>query len=317
MRCFVTGGAGFLGSHLCERLLERGHQVTAYDNLSTGQRRFLEQALRHPGFRLVEGDLLESAALRSAMAAHDVVFHLAANADVRRGLERPHRDLEQNALGTLGVLEGMRETGLRAVVFASSSAVYGEPAVFPTPEEVAFPSQTSLYGASKLAAEGLIASYCAGLGFRGWCVRLVSLLGERYSHGHVADFYRKLRERPAVVEVLGDGRQSKAYLYVGDAVEAFLLGLEREGGGFTALNAGGDEPCTVDQSLGWICDLLEVHPQRRYSGGVRGWAGDSPRVHLDCSRLRALGWKPTLGVREGIARTVRSLQANPWLLERD
>jgi UDP-glucose 4-epimerase len=316
MRCFVTGGAGFIGSAFVDHLLASGHEVTAYDNFSTGQRPFLAQAASHPGFRLVEGDVLDAARLRGAIAGHDLVLHLAANADVRFGLEEPRRDVEQNTLATFNVLEAMRATGGRRIAFASTGSVYGEPTLFPTPETCPFPTQTSLYGASKLAGEGLIAAYCAGFGFQGLVFRFVSILGERYTHGHVFDFYRKLLADPRSVEVLGDGRQRKSYLYIPDCVAAVLLALEKAGDGFDVFNLGVDDYCTVDDSLGWICAHLGLQPERRYTGGVRGWIGDSPFIFLDTAKIRALGWMPTLGIRESVIRTLEYLQANRWVLER-
>jgi UDP-glucose 4-epimerase len=313
VRAFVTGGAGFIGSHLVERLLAAGHAVTVYDNLSTGRRRFLEGAEPRSGYAFVEGDLRAAEPLTRALAGHDVVFHLAANADVRRGTENPRLDLEQNTLGTFSVLEAMRGCGVRRIAFASSGAVYGEPDVFPTPEACPFPEQTSLYGASKLAAEGLLGAYSHGFDFEVRVFRMVSVLGERYHHGHVVDFLRKLRADPDEVEVRGDGRQRKSYLYVGDCVAAMLLAVERASGPWAVFNLGHDAACTVDESLDWITARLGLTPRRRYTGGVRGWAGDSPLVLLDSSRIRALGWRPTLPIRDAVLLTLDYLLANPWV----
>ena len=212
MNAFVTGAAGFIGSNLVDRLLAEGHTVTGFDNFSTGQRRFLESAHLHPGFRLVEGDLLELDAVKSAMTGSDFVFHLAANADVRFGPDHPRRDLEQNTIVTWNVLEAMRASGAKRIAFSSTGSVYGEPDVFPTPETAPFPVQTSLYAASKLAAEGMIAAYATAFGYQSWIFRFVSILGERYTHGHVLDFYRQLLEHPERLDVLGNGRQRKSYL---------------------------------------------------------------------------------------------------------
>jgi UDP-glucose 4-epimerase len=315
-RAFVTGGAGFIGSHLVDRLLLEGWRVTVYDNFSSGRREFLDAALRLPAFRLVEGDVADADRLRGAIAGHDVVFHLAANADVRRGTEHPRRDLEQNTLATFGVLEAMRAGGARRILFTSTGSVYGEPAVFPTREDCPFPAQTSLYGASKLAGEALIAAYCTGFGFRGTVLRLVSILGERYGHGHVLDFVEKLRADPRRIEVLGDGNQRKSYLYVRDCVDALWIALERAPGPFDVFNVGAEEFCTVDESLGWICDRLGARPERTYTGGPRGWVGDSPFIFLDASRLRALGWRPSLTIREAVLRTVDDLEASARRRER-
>lgn len=315
MRIFLTGGAGFVGSHLADRLLAEGHEVTAYDNFSTGRREFLGAACAHPRFRLIEGDTLDPPRLAASLAGHDLVFHLAANADVRFGTEHPRRDLEQNTLATFNVLEAMRERGVRRVAFASTGSIYGEPEVFPTPERCPFPVQTSLYGASKLAGEGLIAAYCSGFGFEGHIFRFVSVLGERYSHGHVFDFYKKLLANPEEIEVLGDGRQRKSYLYVHDCIDAMLTALERSREPVNVLNLGTEEYCTVDDSLGWICAHLGLEPARRYTGGERGWIGDSPFIFLDTSRIRSLGWRPKLTIREGVLRTLEYLRANRWLLQ--
>ncbi|HET7295486.1 MAG TPA: NAD-dependent epimerase/dehydratase family protein [Vicinamibacteria bacterium] len=316
MRAFVTGGAGFLGSTLVDRLLDDGHEVTAYDNLSTGHERFLEAARRSRRFRLVRGDVLDAPALQASLDGHDVVFHLAANADVRDGPSRPRRDFEQNTAGTLEVLEAMRRRGVTRIAFASTGSIYGEPGVYPTPETCPFPIQTSLYGASKLAGEGLVAAYCEAFGFQGYLFRLVSLLGERYTHGHVVDFCRKLRDDPCEIEVLGNGRQRKSYLYVRDGVDAMLTVMERAQSRVNVYNVGTDEQCTVDESLGWICAHLGLAPRRRYTGGERGWIGDSPFIFLDTARVRSLGWAPKVGIREGVLRTVEYLLASPWVLER-
>lgn len=316
MRCFVTGGAGFIGSNLVDRLLAEGHAVTAYDNFSTGQRNFLEPAHAHAQFRLVEGDLLDADRLSAAVAGHDFVFHLAANADVRFGLEHPRRDLEQNTIATFNVLEAMRAHGVRRLAFSSTGSIYGEAEVFPTPETCPFPVQTSLYGASKLAGEGLIAAYCTGFGFQGYIFRFVSILGERYTHGHVFDFYRKLLANPGEIEVLGNGKQRKSYLYIQDCLDAILTVIEKAQAPVNVFNLGTEEYCNVDESLGWICGHLGLQPQRRYTGGERGWVGDSPFIFLDTAKVRSLGWRPKLSIRESVLNTLMYLQTNPWVLER-
>jgi UDP-glucose 4-epimerase len=225
MRYFVTGCAGFIGSTLTDKLLQAGHDVVGYDNFSTGQRKFLEPAMRSPHFHLFENDLLERDALTVAMKNCDAVFHFAANADVRFGTDHPHKDLEQNAIATFHVLEAMRANAIKRIAFASTSAVYGDTVKIPTPEDAPFPVQTSLYGASKLAAESLIQAYCEGFDFQGYIFRFVSLLGERYTHGHVFDFYKQLQANPQVLTVLGDGKQRKSYLHVQDCIDAVFLAL--------------------------------------------------------------------------------------------
>jgi UDP-glucose 4-epimerase len=312
---FITGCAGFMGSHLVDRLLARGDRVIGFDDFSRGHRRFLAEAVAQPGFRLIEGDLLDRGALTAAMGGVDCVFHLAANADVRFGPAQPRRDLEQNTLATHNVLESMRLSGVRKIAFASSGSVYGEAKIFPTPEDAPFPVQTSLYGASKLAGEGLIAAYCEAFEFQSWIFRFVSLLGERYSHGHVFDFYRQLRSHPAQLRVLGNGRQRKSYLYVQDCIDAMLLGVSRATERVNIFNLGVDAYCEVRDSVGWICAALGLRPQVTYTGGNRGWVGDNPFIFLDTTRIRALGWQPLLDIEEGVRRTVAYLRENEWLLE--
>ena len=314
MRALVTGAAGFIGSTLVDRLLETGHEVVAFDNFSTGQEEFVAGALRSPRYRLVRADLLDLDALRAAMAGIEVVFHLAANADVRFGTDHPRRDLEQNTIATWNVLEAMRAHGVRRMVFSSTGSVYGEAAVIPTPEDCPFPVQTSLYGASKLAAEGLIQAYCEGFGIEACIFRFVSIMGERYTHGHVFDFYKQLLEHPAELRVLGNGTQRKSYLYVQDCIDALLLALERAAAPVSIFNLGTDEYCQVSQSIQWICEHLGLHPALDYTGGDRGWIGDNPFIFLDCSRIRALGWRPRLTIRQAVVRTVEFLQANQGIL---
>jgi UDP-glucose 4-epimerase len=302
MKVMVTGGAGFIGSNLVDRLLLAGHDVIAFDNFSTGQRPFLAMALASPQFRLVEGDLLDSDRLSQAMQGCDLVFHLAANADVRYGTLHTRKDLEQNTICTYNVLEAMRLNGVRRIAFSSTGSVYGEPEVFPTPEDAPFPTQTSFYGASKVAAEALIQAFCEGFGFQGVIFRFVSILGERYTHGHVFDFYKKLRTDPERLDVLGNGHQRKSYLYIQDCIDAMLLAVERAHQPVSIFNLGTDEYCEVNDSIGWITDYLQVAPQLNYSGGERGWIGDSPFIFLDCSKIRDLGWRPTLNIRKALSR---------------
>jgi len=315
MRFFVTGGAGFIGSNLVDRLLADGHTVVAYDNFSTGQARFLEQARASSSFELVRGDTLDLETLTRAMQGADFVFHLAANADVRFGTEHPRKDLEQNTIATFNVLEAMRANGVKRIAFSSTGSIYGEPSIFPTPESAPFPIQTSLYGASKLAGEGLIQSYCEGFGVQGFIFRFVSILGERYTHGHVFDFYKRLCENPNVLTVLGNGQQRKSYLYVQDCIDAMLWVIERANDKVNIFNLGTDEYCQVNDSIGWITSHLGLSPKLNYIGGERGWIGDSPFIFLDCNKIRALDWKPKLTIREGIIRTLEYLQTNPWVLE--
>jgi UDP-glucose 4-epimerase len=314
LRAFVTGAAGFIGSTLVDRLLADGHDVTGFDNFSTGQEQFISGAQLNPRYRMVRADLLDRDALRAAMAGSEVVFHLAANADVRFGTDHPRRDLEQNTIATWNVLEAMRTQGIRRIAFSSTGSVYGEAAVIPTPEDCPFPVQTSLYGASKVAAEGLIQAYCEGYGMQSCIFRFVSIMGERYTHGHVFDFYKQLLEHPGELRVLGNGAQRKSYLYVQDCVDAILLALERASTPVSIFNLGTDEYCQVSQSIQWICERLGLRPVLQYTGGDRGWIGDNPFIFLDCARIRALGWRPKLTIQQAVLCTLEYLQANQEIL---
>lgn len=318
MKAFITGAAGFIGSTLVDRLLADGHDVVGYDNLSTGSEAFLAGARSDQRFTFYRADLLDTGdGLARAMEGCEIVFHLAANADVRFGLEHPRKDLEQNTIATFNVLEAMRRSGVKRLAFSSTGSIYGEPNVFPTPEDAPFPLQTSLYGASKLACEGLISAYCEGFGFSGTIFRFVSILGQRYTHGHVFDFVKQLRRDPSRLTVLGDGNQRKSYLEVGDCVSAMVATVARDAGGKVAVyNLGTDEYCTVKQSVGWITSELGLNPRLEFTGGTRGWVGDSPFIFLDTARIRATGWRPQHTIEQGVRLTARHLVSNPALLER-
>lgn len=318
-KVFVTGAAGFIGSNLAERLLAAGHAVVGWDNFSTGQREFLKGIAADSKFHMVEGDNLDLLSLTKAMAGCDTVFHLAANADVRFGLEHPAKDVHQNMLATFNVLEAMRANGARTIAFASTGSVYGEASIIPTPEDHPFPTQTSLYAASKLAGEALIEAYCEGYGFHGYIFRFVSILGERYTHGHVLDFYGQLLEHADHLKVLGDGTQRKSYLYVQDCLSAMLhvmnLGAAaRAKHRVEHYNLGTDEYVQVNDSIGYICGHLGLKPRLEFSGGDRGWIGDNPFIYLDTKKVRATGWKTSLTIQESILRTLKWLEQNRWVL---
>lgn len=309
----VTGGAGFIGSHLVDSLIERRARVTVYDNFSTGFAEFLPP---RDGLRVVHGDLLDEEGLTAALRGVDFVFHLAANADIKDNLKAPRFAVEQNLIGTQTLLEAMRAAGVRDIAFSSTGSVYGDATIVPTPEDAPFPVQTSIYATSKLAAEGLLSSYAFGYGFRAWIFRFVSLLGPRYTHGHVFDFWRKLRRDPTKLAVLGDGTQRKSYLHVSDCVAAMLVATTRAEASINIYNLGHEDWVTVDESIAIITSALGVTPRLEYSGGRRGWVGDSPRVLLDTRRIRALGWSPVHTIEAGVRDTVRFLEANPFVERR-
>jgi UDP-glucose 4-epimerase len=315
MRVFVTGGAGFIGSNLVDRLIGNGHDVVAYDNFSTGQMRFLASASESSKFLLERGATLDLANLTRSMNGCEMVFHFAANADVRFGTEHPRRDLEQNTIATYNVLEAMRANDIKRIAFSSTGSVYGEASVIPTPEAAAFPVQTSLYGASKLACEGLIAAYCEGFGFQSWIFRFVSILGERYTHGHVFDFYKQLKADPTQLRILGNGKQRKSYLYIQDCLDAIQVAVEKTTDKVNIFNLGVDGYCEVNDSIGWICQTMGVKPRLEYTGGDRGWIGDNPFIFLDTKKIRSLGWEPKYSISEGVVKTVEFLRNNEWVME--
>ncbi|MDR1560793.1 MAG: NAD-dependent epimerase/dehydratase family protein [Holosporaceae bacterium] len=310
---FITGGAGFIGSNLVDRLLSDEQRVVVYDNFSTGLECFLQQALANPNFKLYKADLLDVETLNQAVNGVDMVWHLAANADVRFGLEHPRKDLEQNTIVTHNVLEAMRVNNVKKIAFSSTGSIYGEPSIHPTPENAPFPIQTSLYGASKLACEALIQAYCEGFGFQGYIFRFVSVLGERYTHGHVFDFCRKLIDNPNELHVLGNGRQRKSYMYVQDCLDAMLLAVKQCNGKVNVFNLGVDDYIEVNDSITVITKRLEVSPKLKYSGEERGWIGDSPFIWLDTSLIRSIGWLPKVRILDGVAKTLEWLLSNKWV----
>lgn len=313
-RACITGGAGFIGSALADRLSAEGVEVVVLDDFRTGKREFLADLLARPNATLVEGDVLDASALARAVEGCDWVFHMQANADVRHGLQTPTRDLEQNTIATSNVLEAMRAAAVSRIAFASTGSVYGEPEVFPTPEDAPFPVQTSLYAASKLAGEGLIGAYATGYGFTGLICRFVSILGERYTHGHVFDFYRALKRDPTRLRVLGDGCQEKSYLYVQDCISAILAAARRHGEepGAHIYNLGTEDTVTVDRSIAVIAEHMGLAPSLEHSGGARGWVGDSPLIRLDTTCIRSLGWAPKLTIEQAIVRTLDWFDHNEY-----
>jgi UDP-glucose 4-epimerase len=315
----VTGAAGFVGSHLCDLLLKQGHSVTGFDNLSTGFIKNLGNALGNENFRFAEGDILDAHKLGDLFNGVEFVYHMAANADIRGGLDDPSRDLNQNIIGTYNVLEAIRSNGVGRIVFASSAAVLGEPTQFPTPEDCAIPIQTSLYGASKMSCEGLISAYCEGYGLEGYIFRFVSLLGPRYPHGHVIDFVRQLLNNQSRLEILGDGTQQKSYLHIDDCIAA----IDKVVADRTAAeskhrvqiyNLGTDHYIQVAESVNFITDAMQLSPEIIYGTDRQGWIGDNPFVFLDTEKIRKAGWQPEHDIETSIRETVRWLLKNKWIL---
>ena len=315
MNIIVTGCAGFIGSNLVDRLLSLGYYVIGIDNFSTGQRRFLDNAFSSPQFTLYEIDILDFNILKDIFIDVNFIFHLAANADVRFGTNHPRKDLEQNTIATYNVLEAMRANGIKKIAFSSTGSVYGESSVIPTPEDGPFPIQTSLYGASKAACEGLISAYCEGFGFQSWIFRFVSILGERYSHGHIFDFYQKLMNDSTQLDILGNGKQRKTYLYVQDCIDAMLFATQKAQDKVNIFNLGVYGYCEVINSIEWISKELDMTPELKFTGGERGWIGDNPFIFLDTKKINDLGWTPKFSIEEGVIKTVEYLRENEWLFQ--
>ena len=313
MKALITGGAGFIGSNLVDRLLDIGYEVTVFDNFSTGKKFFLDKAINNPKFKLIEDDLLNKASIDAACINKDIVFHLAANADVRHGIDRPTIDLEQNTIVTSNVLEAMRKSNTKKIIFSSTGSIYGNSKQIPTPENAEFPIQTSMYGASKLACEGLICSYSEAYDIESYIFRFVSILGERYTHGHVYDFFNQLRKDKAELKVLGNGKQKKSYLYIQDCIDAILHSLQNSKSKINIYNLGTNNYVTVNDSIKIICDRLGYNPKLTYTGGESGWIGDNPFIWLDCNKIYSTGIKPKLTIEESLRKTLDWLNKNQWV----
>lgn len=304
-KALVTGGLGFIGSHLVDRLLEDDWRVVVLDNMLTGRRSNLARHKGDPRLAVVEGDVRDPETLSKCSRGCDAVFHLAAHALMRVSLRDHRADLEHNIVGTLNVLESMTTNGVPDFVFASTSALYGEAAVVPTPEDYSG-IQTSLYGAAKLAGEGYASAFAEFSPIRVWAYRFGTVLGERCRRGAIWDFTHKLLEDPSRLEILGDGKQSKDYMSVRDCVDGIMLGHGKAKGRVNIFNLGLQEQTTVDELADYVLEEMGLsNAKKSYTGGARGWVGDNPVVYLSTKRIKALGWKPKTSPEEAIRLTAR------------
>jgi len=310
MKAIIFGGAGFIGSALAEKLLSGKGEVTVFDSLYTGRMENLAPCKGRKGFKFVKGDARNLGEVKAAIAGHDIAYHLAANADIRGGMENVHLDLEYNTASTINVLEAMRRTDVKRMVFTSSSAVYGEPSIFPTPEDYGPLLPTSLYGASKLAAEAYVSAFCEDFGLTSHIFRFVNVLGAANNHGVVGDFIRKLQADPKKLVILGDGHQRKSCIHVSDCVSGMLAGVAAGREKTNTYNIGNNDYVDVDAIADEICGAMGLSGVGyEHTGGKRGWTGDMPFVYLDNRKLCATGWKPMMNSRQAVRRAAEEMIA--------
>ncbi len=306
MSYFVTGGAGFIGSAIVDRLVSDGHRVTVYDDLSTGKEAFISQNFGEFNFKFVKADVLDFEKLMKEMEGHESVWHLAANPDIRKGTESTKVDLEQNTMATYNVLEAARRSDVKNVVFSSTSTIYGRAKVLPTPEDYGPCLPISLYGASKLACEGLMSAYAELYGLNGWIYRFANIIGRRSTHGILYDLVEKLNRNPHELEVLGDGNQRKSYLLVDECVDAMMFGFENAKDRLNYLNLGAEDQITVRRIVEVLVEETELKDvELRYTGGESGWAGDVPIFLLATKKMADLGWKPKHSSEEAIREAAK------------
>ena len=313
MKVLVTGGAGFIGSHLVDRLTIDKNQVTVFDDLSSGRIEFIKQHINRSGFRLIQADLLDLDEIKRAMDGHDVVFHFAANPDARLGTERTDLDLKQETLVTYNVLESMRLNGVKKIVFSSSGTIYGETPVIPLSEDYGPVLPISLYGAGKLASEGLISAFCHTFNMQAWILRFANIVGNRMTHGVIFDFINKLKRNPRELEILGDGTQTKPYLHVKDCVDGVIFAFRDSHDRVNVFNLGCSTETDVNTIARMVVREMGLEDVRfRYSGGNRGWPGDIPQVRFNVDKICRLGWKPKYTSDEAVREAIRELLRKDW-----
>jgi UDP-glucose 4-epimerase len=311
MKALITGGAGCIGSELAGRLLKDGHGVTVFDNLSSGKKEHIANFLKDQNFKFVMGDLLEPTQLQTVMAGVDVVFHLAANSDIKfKEGDSTDEDLKNNTIATYNLLDCMRKNNVRKIVFTSSSAVYGEAGRMPIGEDTP-PRPISLYGASKTACEALIGAYCGMFDFQGWIIRFANITGKKSRKTGktvLTDFIERLRADGRELLVLGNGKQSKSYLYMDDCVDGVITIFNKAHEKLNIYNLGPDDSVTVNDIAKIVIEEMKMkNVALKYSGGDRGWAGDVPHFLLDNKKVRQLGWAPRYTSEEAIRIATRSL----------
>lgn len=314
---FVSGGAGFIGSHVVDLLMAEGYEVTVFDNLSNGRRAFVEHHVGKPGFRFLEGDLGDRERLTGAVRGHDLVWHLAANTDIIGSHEKPERDLQDCVTGTFNMVEAMRRTGVQPILFASTGAVYGDLCREVAAAESSGPLvPMSTYGAGKIGSEAFIAAYCHVYGLRAWMFRFGNVVGARMTHGVIFDFINKLRRNPAELDILGDGTQEKNYFLVEECIDGMAFG-------YRSIPLTSEKPCEIlnlgTQTVSRVTDIARIVIEEmaltgvriRIGGTPRAWPGDQPRVHIAVDRMRRFGWKARLTSDEAVRIAVRRALGKP------
>lgn len=305
IKYFVTGGAGFIGSHIVDRLVEMGF-VTVYDNLNLGSREFIKHHLHKKNFQFIQADLLDFDFLKESIKGCDVVFHLAANSDINEGTKKSNTDLLQGTIATYHVLEAMRLNDIKKIVFASTSAIYGEPKTMPTPEDYGPLFPISLYGASKVAGEALISAFCHLYEMQAWIFRFANIVGERGTHGIIVDFVNKLQRNPEELEILGNGKQAKPYLYVKDCVDGILFGFRHAFDTVNYFNLGCHGNTSVRKIAAFVVEQMNLKDVRFvYTGGDRGWKGDVPLVEYDIKKMSNIGWNANYNSDEAVKIAIK------------
>lgn len=309
MNILVTGGAGFIGSHLVDYLVKKDHKVVCVDNLLLGSESFIEHHKKNPNFKFIKADLLDKTNLEQIFKAHafDCVFHMAANSDIQQGAKYVEVDLNHTFMTTFNVLDCMRQYNVKQIIFASSSAVYGElnQSLY---EDIGPLFPISLYGAAKLSSEAYISAFCENYGMKSWIIRFPNVVGERTTHGIIFDFIEKLSKNPNELLILGDGKQEKQYLYVKDLVEGMLFIWKNSNNKINYFNIGAEgfvTPIRIAEILVREMDLGDV--KFSYSGGDRGWVGDVPKFKFDLSKLNNLGWKVKLNSEEAVKLAIQQI----------
>ena len=308
MKVFITGGAGFIGSHLADKLVDTGYDVTVYDNLSSGEEKYIQHNFEKDNFNFIKGELLDLEKIKKEIQGHELVFHIAANPFVRLGETQTRLDLEQGAIATYNILEAMRLNDINKIVFSSSSVVYAETPVIDIPETYGPTLPISLYGAGKLAAEGLISAFCGTFDFQTWIYRFANIVGSRGTHGVIVDFIDKLRKNPNELEILGDGRQQKPYLHVSDVVDGILHGYQNSHDQINLFNLGCDSNTTVTRIAEMVVEEMGLTDVKfNYTGGSRGWKGDVPRFQLDAKKINNLGWKARYTSDDAVRKSIQEV----------